>query len=96
MTDQKMILATQKLTYFIGRQKYIKLKMPEQLREIWAMLINIISKLFKSKDKFLNVFLSLIANFGCIILIYHILNIYFHRPWHILSLIYLTSIYLIK
>ena len=78
-TDQeKMILATDELKLFYWPSKiHLIDNARAQLREVWVFLINIISKLFKSKDEFINVFLSLISNFGCIVLIYQILNIYF-------------------
>ena len=78
MTDQeKMILATQKLNLFYWPSKIHSIENARaQLREVWAFLINIITKLLKSKDEVINVSLSLISNFGCIILIYQILMAY--------------------
>ena len=81
MTDQeKMILATSKLKLFFWPSKVHLIKNSRgQLREIWVILINIFSKLLKSKDEFLNVILSLISNLGCIVLAYFILDIYFSK-----------------
>lgn len=79
MTDQeKMLLGNSKLGWFYWPSKIHDIENSRgQLREIWTILSNFLSKLFKSKDEFVNVFLSLISNFGCSILIYFILNIYF-------------------
>tara|TARA_Y100000591_G_scaffold332203_1_gene368662 strand:+ start:1834 stop:3705 length:1872 start_codon:yes stop_codon:yes gene_type:complete len=96
MTDQeKMILATQKLNLFYWPSKIHSIENARaQLREVWAFLINIITKLLKSKDEVINVSLSLISNFGCIILIYQILNIYFSNSVAFLgTALYSTSIW---
>ena len=79
MTDQeKMLIGTSKLKLFYWPSKIHSIQYSRaQLREIWTILINIVSKLLNSKDEFVNIFLSLISNFGCTILIYFILNFYF-------------------
>ena len=96
MTDQeKMILATQKLNLFYWPSKIHSIENARaQLREVWAFLINVITKLLKSKDEIINVSLSLISNFGCGILIYQILNIYFSNSVAFLgAALYITSIW---
>ena len=81
MTDQeKMIIAVRNLKLFFWPSKIHSIENSRgQLREIWVIIINILSRLFNSKDEFLNVLLSLISNLGCIILSYFILDIYFSK-----------------
>jgi len=95
-TDQeKMLQGSKTYGYFyLPSRPHSSPGSRSQLREIWVFFSNFLALLFNRRDEFINIFLSLLSNFGSSVFLYIVLNRFFSNEASLFgAFLYATSLW---